>query len=179
MWSSHWNENWRGNSEKIRISVSFSRNPTWPDLGSNLGRRVGEPMTDWPTSGTAYLKRDVHVQVLHYIPKKKKKKSVVTWQEKHSGSVTRTSGLLLLTEMTAIYFAKQTKRLHTLRGKNAEHFNVKASGMCKYTVWGGGGLIRVLLRLPGRSETNHTHLRVSQVIWQLQTIHQLITWPRN
>jgi hypothetical protein len=47
MWSSRWNENWQGKqkfSEKVWASVTLSTtNPTWPDLGSNLGRRCGKP----------------------------------------------------------------------------------------------------------------------------------------
>jgi hypothetical protein len=47
VWNSLLNENWQGKpkySEKIcRSATSSTTNPTWPDLGSNLGRRGGKP----------------------------------------------------------------------------------------------------------------------------------------
>jgi hypothetical protein len=46
--SSRWNENWQGKpkySEKTCPSATLSINPTWPDLGSNPGRRGGKPAT--------------------------------------------------------------------------------------------------------------------------------------
>jgi hypothetical protein len=43
VWSSRWNKNWQGKpkySEKTCSNAILSTtNPTWPDLGSNLGRR--------------------------------------------------------------------------------------------------------------------------------------------
>jgi hypothetical protein len=45
MWSSRWNEDWQGKpkySEKPSPSATLSTtNPTWPDRGSNPGRRGG------------------------------------------------------------------------------------------------------------------------------------------
>jgi hypothetical protein len=58
LWSSWWNEDWQGKpkySEKTCPSISFSTtNPTWPDLGSNPGRRDGKPATNRLSYGTAY-----------------------------------------------------------------------------------------------------------------------------
>jgi hypothetical protein len=57
--SSRWNENWKGkpkDSEKTRPSATLSTtNPTWPDLGSNPGRRGGKPATNRLSYGTAQL----------------------------------------------------------------------------------------------------------------------------
>jgi hypothetical protein len=50
VWSSRWNENWQGKpkySEETCPSANLSTtNPTWPDLGSNLGRSGGKPATN-------------------------------------------------------------------------------------------------------------------------------------
>jgi hypothetical protein len=50
VWSSRWNENWQGKpkySEKTCTGATLSTtNPTWPDLGSNPGRRGGKPATN-------------------------------------------------------------------------------------------------------------------------------------
>jgi hypothetical protein len=47
LWSNWWNEDWQGipkYSEKNCPSATLSTtNPTWPDLGSNPGRRRGKP----------------------------------------------------------------------------------------------------------------------------------------
>jgi hypothetical protein len=57
MWSSRWNENWQGipkYSEKTCPSATLSTaKPTWPDLGSNPGRRCGKPATNRLNYGTA------------------------------------------------------------------------------------------------------------------------------
>jgi hypothetical protein len=51
LWSSWWNEDWQGKpkySEKTCPSATLSTtNPTWPDLGSNLGRHGGKPATNY------------------------------------------------------------------------------------------------------------------------------------
>jgi hypothetical protein len=48
-WRIWWNEDWQGNpkySEKTGPSATLSTtNPTWPDPGSNPGRRGGKPAT--------------------------------------------------------------------------------------------------------------------------------------
>jgi hypothetical protein len=53
VWSIWWNYNWQGKlkySEETCPSVTFSaKNPTWPDLGSNPGRRCGKPATNSPS----------------------------------------------------------------------------------------------------------------------------------
>jgi hypothetical protein len=50
VWSSRWNENWQGKpkySDKICPSATLSTtNHTWPDLGSNPGRRCGKTATN-------------------------------------------------------------------------------------------------------------------------------------
>jgi hypothetical protein len=52
-----WNEDWQGNpkySEKICPSATLStKNPTWPDPGSNPGRRGGKPATNRLSYGAA------------------------------------------------------------------------------------------------------------------------------
>jgi hypothetical protein len=57
LWSSWWNEDWQGKpkySEKTCPSATFSTtNPTWPDLGSNPGRRCGKPATNRLSYSTA------------------------------------------------------------------------------------------------------------------------------
>jgi hypothetical protein len=59
MWSSRWNENWQGKqkySEKTCPSATMSTiNPTWPNLGSNPGRRCGKPATNRLSYGAAYF----------------------------------------------------------------------------------------------------------------------------
>jgi hypothetical protein len=58
LWSSWWNEDWQGKpkySEKTRPSATLSTtNPTWPDVGSNPGRRGGKPATNRLSYGTAH-----------------------------------------------------------------------------------------------------------------------------
>jgi hypothetical protein len=50
LWSNWWNEDWQGKpkySEKTGPSATLSTtNPTWPDPGSNPGRRGGKPATN-------------------------------------------------------------------------------------------------------------------------------------
>jgi hypothetical protein len=50
LWRNRWNANWQGKlkySEKTCPSATLSStNPTWPDPGSNTGRRGGEPATN-------------------------------------------------------------------------------------------------------------------------------------
>jgi hypothetical protein len=57
MWSSRWNEYWQGKPkylQKTCPSATLSAiNPTWPDLGSNPGRRGGKPATNRLCYGTA------------------------------------------------------------------------------------------------------------------------------
>jgi hypothetical protein len=57
LWSSLWNEDWQGKpkySEKTCLSATLSTtNPTWPDLGSNPGRRGWKPATNRLSYGTA------------------------------------------------------------------------------------------------------------------------------
>jgi hypothetical protein len=57
VWSSRWNEDWQGKpkySEKTCSSATLlTKNPTWPDLGSNPGRRGGKPATNRLSCGTA------------------------------------------------------------------------------------------------------------------------------
>jgi hypothetical protein len=57
VWSSRWYENWHGKpnySEKTCPSATlFTTNPTWPDLGSNPGRRGENPATNRMSYGTA------------------------------------------------------------------------------------------------------------------------------
>jgi hypothetical protein len=50
MWSSRWNENWQGKPkylEKTCPNASLStKNPAWPDLGSDPGPRGGKQVTN-------------------------------------------------------------------------------------------------------------------------------------
>jgi hypothetical protein len=56
-WRIWWNEDWQGNpkySVKICSSATLSTtNPTWPDSGSNPGRRGGKPATNRLSYGAA------------------------------------------------------------------------------------------------------------------------------
>jgi hypothetical protein len=71
VWSSRWNENWKGKpkySEKTCPSATlFTTNPTWPDLGSNPGRRGGKPATNHLSYGTAFVYVSVHSNK-HFLP---------------------------------------------------------------------------------------------------------------
>jgi hypothetical protein len=57
VYSIWWNKNWQEKpkcSEKTCPSATLSTtNPTWPHLGSNLGRRGGKPATNRLSYGTA------------------------------------------------------------------------------------------------------------------------------
>jgi hypothetical protein len=63
IWSSRWNDNWQRKSkysEKTYPSATSSTtNLTWPDLGSNLGRRGGKPVTNCLSYGTAFNRLQV------------------------------------------------------------------------------------------------------------------------
>jgi hypothetical protein len=65
LWSSWWNEDWQGKpkySEKTCPSATLSAtNPTWPDLGSNPGRRGGKPATNRLSYGTAIMQEDAEI----------------------------------------------------------------------------------------------------------------------
>jgi hypothetical protein len=58
MWSSRWNENWHGKPKYSEItcpSATLStKNPTWPDLGSNTGPRCEKPAINRLSYGTAF-----------------------------------------------------------------------------------------------------------------------------
>jgi hypothetical protein len=68
LWSSRWNEDLQGTpkySEKTCPSATLSTtDPTWPDLGSNPGRRGGKPATNRLSYGTAMLKGYVCIATL-------------------------------------------------------------------------------------------------------------------
>jgi hypothetical protein len=79
LWSSWWNEDWQGESkysEKTCSSAVLSTtNPTWPDLGSNPGRR-GKPATNRLSYGmawqvkhraTSYSECDYYIIYIHVI----------------------------------------------------------------------------------------------------------------
>jgi hypothetical protein len=57
LWSNWWNEDWQGKrrySEKTCPSTTLSTtNPTWPDPGSNPGRRGAKPLTNRLVCGAA------------------------------------------------------------------------------------------------------------------------------
>jgi hypothetical protein len=59
LWSNWWNEDWQGKpkySEKTCPSATLSTtNPTWPDPGSNPGRRNGKPVTNRWSNGAALV----------------------------------------------------------------------------------------------------------------------------
>jgi hypothetical protein len=60
LWSNWWNEDWQGkpkHAEKTYPSATLStRNSTWPDPGSNPGRRGVKPATNRLSYGAARLK---------------------------------------------------------------------------------------------------------------------------
>jgi hypothetical protein len=69
VWSSRWNENWQGKpkySEETSPSATLSTtDPTWPDLGSNPGRRGGKPATiAWPMARSTHCNL---VRVITYL----------------------------------------------------------------------------------------------------------------
>jgi hypothetical protein len=49
-WRITWNEDWQGkpkySKETCPSATLSTKNPTWPDLGSNPGRRFGKPATN-------------------------------------------------------------------------------------------------------------------------------------
>jgi hypothetical protein len=59
MWNSRWNESWQRKpkySEETCYSATLSTaNPTWPDVGSNPGRRGGKSATNRLSYGTACI----------------------------------------------------------------------------------------------------------------------------
>jgi hypothetical protein len=59
LWSSQWNKNWQGKSkysEKTCPSATLSTtNPTWTELGSNPGRRNGNPVDNRLSYSTTLL----------------------------------------------------------------------------------------------------------------------------
>jgi hypothetical protein len=59
LWNNWWNEYWQGKlkySEKTCPSAILSTtNPTWPDPGSNPGRRGGKPATNRLSYSAAYM----------------------------------------------------------------------------------------------------------------------------
>jgi hypothetical protein len=59
LWSSRWNENWKGKptySEKTCPSANLSTtNPTWPALGSYSGRRGEKPATNRLSYDAAFI----------------------------------------------------------------------------------------------------------------------------
>jgi hypothetical protein len=67
LWSSWWNEDWQRKpkySEETYPSATLSTtNPTWPDLGSNPGRRDGKPATNLLSYGTAHKCSKVYAYV--------------------------------------------------------------------------------------------------------------------
>jgi hypothetical protein len=64
LWRIWRNENWQGKpkySKKICPSdILFATNPTWPDLGSNPGRRGGKPGTNSLGYGTPARDLNIH-----------------------------------------------------------------------------------------------------------------------
>jgi hypothetical protein len=72
VWSSRWNKNCQGKpkySEKTCPSTTLpTTNPTWPDLGSNPGRRGGKPANNRLSYGTACVLCFVVWTVLYDYP---------------------------------------------------------------------------------------------------------------
>jgi hypothetical protein len=72
-WSSQWNENWKGKpkySETTCSTATLSNtDPTWPDIGSNPGRRGGKETTNRLRYGTdsniLYIFQDRNREILH------------------------------------------------------------------------------------------------------------------
>jgi hypothetical protein len=59
LWNNWWNEDWQGNpkfSEKTcSTAISSTTNPTWPDQGSDVGRRGGKLTTNRLSYGTTCI----------------------------------------------------------------------------------------------------------------------------
>jgi hypothetical protein len=49
-----WNEDWQGKPKYSEITCPSATNPTWPDPGSNQGRRGGKSATNRVSYGAAY-----------------------------------------------------------------------------------------------------------------------------
>jgi hypothetical protein len=69
-WRIWWNEDWQGKPkylEKTFPSATLSNtNPTWPDPGSNPGRRGGKPATNRLSYGAANLLRWLILQLCKF-----------------------------------------------------------------------------------------------------------------
>jgi hypothetical protein len=68
VWSSRWNDKWQGKpkySEKTCPNATLSTNPIWPDLGSNTGRRSGNPATNRLSYGTAICGLNWYLPTAH------------------------------------------------------------------------------------------------------------------
>jgi hypothetical protein len=67
LWSNCWNEVWQGKpkySEKTYPSTTLpTTNPTWPDLGSNLGRRGEKPATNHLSYGAAITRTIIFLKI--------------------------------------------------------------------------------------------------------------------
>jgi hypothetical protein len=61
LWSSRWDGNWQGKlkyfERTCHNTILSTINSTWPDLGSNPGRRDGNPATNHFSYGTAFESR--------------------------------------------------------------------------------------------------------------------------
>jgi hypothetical protein len=65
-----WNENWQGkpkySGKTCPSATLFTTNPTWPDPGSNPGRRGGKPATNRWSYGAAIYLHSLHQLVRPY-----------------------------------------------------------------------------------------------------------------
>jgi hypothetical protein len=81
MWWSQWNENWQGKSkysEKSCPNATLSTtNPTWPEQGSNRGRRSGKRVTNRLSYGTAIRRSRWAFRVL--LVRNEKVNDVLRW----------------------------------------------------------------------------------------------------
>jgi hypothetical protein len=70
LWSNWRNEDWQGKpkySENTCPSAILSTtNPTWPDPGSNPGRRGGKPATNRLSYGAAYTTFSYHIYYIFF-----------------------------------------------------------------------------------------------------------------
>jgi hypothetical protein len=83
VWSCRWNENRQGKlvySEKTCPSATLSTtNPTWPDLGSNPGRRGGKPAPNhlsYDTVTGITLNWMSGMEALQLVPRSRKRGSI-------------------------------------------------------------------------------------------------------
>jgi hypothetical protein len=99
MWSS-WSNDWQQKpkySDKTCPSATFSAtNPTWSDLGSNLGSHCGKPATNHLSCGTALIFVSTVRTIISMPPLQNAVSPTTTIGERHSSSCIRSAVVWLM-----------------------------------------------------------------------------------